>query len=167
MSKLIEKIHVECALNQAPGYLERFFTTGAKGDGTVVLPLRAPVGIGALRTDVEKNVAFTLGQIHTGKDMIPRLDVRWEPEGGGPFPTFEGTLTVEAGDDYHDCEIALRGAYEPPLGVVGRTFDATAGRQLASATAREFLVRIRDFVEGAYRDTERSKKPAGEHSGSP
>jgi hypothetical protein len=157
MSKLTEKIFVECALNQAPGYLQRFFATQGSLAGDIVVPLRLTLGIAALQTDLEKNVVFTVSNIAAGADMVPRLTLHWEPEGGGPFPTFDGTLTIEAGDDYSDCAIALRGTYEPPFGVAGKTFDATAGRRIASATAREFLERIRDYVEDAYRETEREK----------
>ncbi len=156
MSKLVEKIYAECALNQAPTYLERFFSTNADAKGRVLLTLYAPVP--GLRTDLEKRVVVTLGEIQTGSDMIPTIHLQWEPEGGGPFPTFKGTLTVEAGDDYSDCAIALRGEYEPPFGAAGKTFDAAMGRKIAGATARELLERIRDFIEHAYQETEREKK---------
>ncbi|HXP92564.1 MAG TPA: hypothetical protein VN905_03780 [Candidatus Binatia bacterium] len=158
MSKLVEKIYAECAPNQAPAYVERFFSTNADGKGRVLLTLYAPMGLAGLRTDLEKRVEFSLHEIETGSDMIPTIHLQWEPEGGGPFPTFKGTLTVEAGDDYSDCALALRGEYEPPFGAAGKTFDAAMGRKIAGATARELLERIRDFIEHAYQDTEREKR---------
>lgn len=159
MSKLVEKVYAHCALNQAPAYLERFFKMHAQGKPErVVVPLHAPLAIAGLKTDLEKPVEFMLEEMHTGSDMIPMIRLRWEPEGGGPFPTFAGTLTIEADEDYSGCAIALRGSYEPPLGAAGKAFDAAMGSQIAHATARELLERIRDFIETAYQETEREKK---------
>lgn len=158
MSKLVEKMYVGCALNQAPAYLERFFNTKADAEGKIRLPLHAVLGPRAFRTDLEKRVVVVRDEIRTGSDMIPTIQLHWEPEDGGPFPTFSGTITVESGEDYSTCAVALRGEYEPPFGAAGKTFDATLGRNIARSTARELLERIRDFVEHSYQETEREKK---------
>jgi hypothetical protein len=158
MSKLIEKLYAECALNQAPAYVERFFNTNADAEGKIRLPLHATVGPAAFRTDLEKRVVVARDEIRTGTDMIPTIVLHWKPEGGGPFPTFNGTIAVEAGDDYSNCALALRGEYDPPFGAAGKTFDATFGRNIARSTARDLLERIRDFLEQSYQQTEREKK---------
>jgi hypothetical protein len=159
MTSIVEKIYAECALHQAPGYLERFFATQMQdSEGKIVLALRAPLKIAGFKTGLEKSVTFVVSAARTGADMIPRIALRWEPVDGGPFPTFEGTLSLEADADYEGCAIVLRGSYDPPLGVAGRTFDAAVGRQFARATARELIERIRDFIEAAYQETEREKK---------
>lgn len=159
MSTLVEKVYVRCALNQAPAYLERFFKMHSQGDpAKVVVLLHAPLAIAGFKTDLEKPVEFSMEQLHTGNDMIPEIRLRWEPEGGGPFPVFAGTLTVQADEDYSSCAIVLRGSYEPPGGAAGKAFDATMGSHIAHGTARELLERIRDFIESAYDETERDKK---------
>jgi hypothetical protein len=158
MGNLIERIYAECSLNLAPDYVERFFSAHSAGKGRVVLPLHAPLELAGFKTELEKPVEFILEEIRTGSDMIPTIRLRWEPEGGGPFPTFTGTLTIEAGEDYSTSAIVLRGSYEPPFGAAGKTFDAAMGQKIARATARELLERIRDFIEEAYQETEREKK---------
>jgi len=159
MSELVEKIYADCALNQGPRYLERFLAMHARGDdGAIVVPLRAPLAIAGMRADLEKSVEFVFSRVRTGADMIPKIAVRWEPVDGGPFPTFEGTVSIEGDEDYTRCAVVLRGNYEPPLGIAGKTFDAAVGGRIARATAREFLERIREFIEAAYRATERAKK---------
>lgn len=157
MSTIVEKIYADCALNQAPEYLERFFAVHGHGtNGEVVLPLRAPLEIAGFKGEMGKMVTFELTKLAVGKDMIPKMSLRWRPD-SGPFPEFEGVLSVEADADYSGCAIALRGHYNPPFGIAGKTFDAAVGRQIARATARELLERIRDFVEAQYEETEREK----------
>lgn len=152
MSTLVEKIYAQCALNQAPEYVERFFASHER------LQLRAPISIAGIRTELEKPVDFTLSPAKTGSDMIPTFELRWEPDGGGPYPSFDGTVSIEADDDYSRCAIALRGSYEPPLGNAGKTFDAAMGQRIARATARTLLAEIRDYIEAAYQETEREKQ---------
>jgi hypothetical protein len=162
MSQIVEKIYAECALNRGPRYVAEFFASQAQGDeGKIVIPLYAPLRIARFKADMQTPVRFVLSAPRTGDDMIPKIPLRWEPEGNGPFPAFEGTLSVEADDDYDGFEIVLRGSYEPPFGLAGKTFDAAVGKQIARATARELLERIRDFVEEAYQETELSKQPRG------
>jgi hypothetical protein len=158
VTKIVEKTYVECALHQAPHYLERFFSTQVDADGRCIVQLRAALGIGDLRADLAVPVSFDLSKLHTGADMVPKVPLHWKPEHGGPFPAFEGVLSVEGGEDYDECGIALRGTYEPPFGVAGKTFDALAGRHIARATARELLERIRTFMEGEFQETERKKR---------
>jgi len=81
MSKLIEKLYAECALNQAPAYLERFFNTNADAEGKIRLPLHAAVGPAAFRRDLEKRVVVARDEIRTGTDMIPTIVLHWKPEG--------------------------------------------------------------------------------------
>lgn len=83
--------------------------------------------------------------LHLSKPM----SVDWEPSGGGPFPHFTGTLTINEDEDYGSCVISLFGSYEPPLGIVGRGFDAVVGNRIALATARRLLEEIRDGMEAA------------------
>lgn len=41
----------------------------------------------------------------------------------------------------------MEGKYSPPLGVIGRIFDALAGKRIAQRTIERFLDELRDFVE--------------------
>jgi hypothetical protein len=159
MSTVVEKIYADCAPNQAPEYLERFFSMQTQGsEGKIIVPLRAPMDVAGFTRSLEKSVNVVISAARTGTDMIPRIALRWEPASGGPFPTFQGTLALEADEDYSACALVLRGDYTPPLGIAGKTFDAAFGRRIARATARELLERIREFIEAAYQETEREKR---------
>ena len=70
-----------------------------------------------------------------------------EPSGHGAFPRFVGTLKVEADEDYGTCSLAIEGAYDPPLGLLGDAFDAAVGRKIAKATARQLLRELRKMLE--------------------
>jgi hypothetical protein len=83
--------------------------------------------------------------------------IAWEPE-GGPFPSFEGTLSVRGDEGYERAVLELEGRYEPPLGAVGRAFDLVAGNKIAAATARRLLERLGAAIEHRYAEEERAKR---------
>jgi hypothetical protein len=93
---------------------------------------------------------------HPG-DMTPRYSIRWEAEGGGTYPEFDGELIVQADQDYNGFWLILTGAYVPPGGLAGRAFDATVGRRIASSTVRDLLREIRVDIEARFRAQEQSK----------
>jgi hypothetical protein len=83
--------------------------------------------------------------------------VRWTPEEGGPYPDFEGELTVRADETYEGAILELRGTYTPPLGLVGKAFDVVAGSRIASATTRGLLGSLASQMEAQYRSEEAAK----------
>src|SRR5271154_6355394 len=84
----------------------------------------ATLGFGAnlgIARDVD--VKFVAVHGHKGERILhDELQFVWEPEGGGPFPTFTGSIKMQPLGN--DSEIALSGEYQPPLGIVGEAFDA-------------------------------------------
>jgi hypothetical protein len=85
---------------------------------------------------------------HVGLEQ--RIAVTWRPElEQEPFPTFTGTLALEAATP-KACALVLDGTYEPPFGVAGKVFDAAVGRRIAEATAEELLKEIGGFIELGY-----------------
>ena len=89
--------------------------------------------------------------------MTPRYNVEWAPETPGPFPLFRGELVVEGMDDYDSFRLLLTGDYTPPLGVVGKSFDAAVGHRVAQATAHDLLDRIRILTEEDFGADEAAK----------
>ncbi len=76
------------------------------------------------------------------------LDVSWRPKDGGPYPSFEGTLSVEdEGPGWSRIEI--NGQYKPPFGVLGAAFDAAVGHRIAEATAAELLAEFKRILTPA------------------
>jgi hypothetical protein len=78
------------------------------------------------------------------------MNLSWTPKGGGPYPTFAGTLTFEPAGA--QTNLALDGDYEPPGGIVGKAFDAVVGRRIAAAGVRALLEAMKLDVEADYRD---------------
>ena len=99
---------------------------------------------------IARNVIVTIRPDHKPADMSPRYQVAWEPEGAGLFPLFAGELNVESDDDYDAFWLALRGTYEPPLGLVGAAFDMVVGTHVAAVCARNLLATIAQSIEAAF-----------------
>jgi hypothetical protein len=82
--------------------------------------------------------------------------IHWKPQ-GGPYPEFEGELTVRADETYETSRLELRGSYSPPGGIAGAAFDVVAGGRIASATAQALLRHIGDEMEEHYQRDEEAK----------
>jgi len=98
---------------------------------------------------IARDVTAQFDPIDDPRHLTKPMRVEWSPKGGGPFPTFKGALTISEDEDYGTCVLTLSGEYEPPLGVVGKGFDAIVGRHIAIATTRRLLGQIRDGMEAA------------------
>jgi len=133
---------VKCPYVRAVVYIDRYVDQ---------LPLAGPQSGRRLRLRAPLDALGIGGGLALDRDVVAEFDnlepkhafehaksVTWRPEGGGPFPVFKGSLLVAAATP-KSCVVSLEGDYEPPLGVVGKAFDATAGRAIAQATADELL----------------------------
>jgi hypothetical protein len=158
-STLSERIIIAVPLNRAPYYLERFFNerrTAAGNQATLELTVPGlPPGM-----TLEHNVLATFVREGTWNGWNDSAEVSWQPEGGGPFPTFHGELKILADEDYNSAWLAIDGSYVPPGGAAGRVFDATVGHSIASATAQQLLRELKTAVERYHIDEERAKQPA-------
>ena len=84
---------------------------GRPGTMTLHLPLAG--------ADVSKNVVVMMTPGSDPMHMEQPWHVRWSPEGGGPYPDFDGELTVRADEDWNSSLLELRGVYIPPGGAFG------------------------------------------------
>ena len=89
--------------------------------------------------------------------MIARYAVQWESAAGGPFPKFSGTISIPHDEDFSSCFVQLDGHYEPPLGALGKVFDATLGHAIANSTGRDLLARIAAYLTQSSRSAESVK----------
>lgn len=158
MSTLFHRRYLACPYDRARRELEETLqelaTTGRPVMQRLRVPLPSADGGGP---SLEKDAIVTYG---VGQDPLhfdQPWTVRWTPADGGPFPEFDGTLTVRADEDYTTCALELRGTYEPPLGIPGAMFDSVLGSRIASATAREFLKEIGTRIEDRYHREEAAK----------
>lgn len=150
VTHVYERHTTKCPYVRAREYLHGALEGVVKSQRTTTLSLKA----GALEKPV-------LVSYERGEDPM-RFDepwrVHWTPEGGGPYPDFDGELTVRADESYRSAILELRGGYVPPLGTFGQAFDLLVGSRIAAATARTLLQQIARLMEARYCDEEAAKK---------
>jgi hypothetical protein len=142
MSKLSETIVVACPYHLAQQYIAFSLRKPLEKPG--VMTVRVPLGDMQVSKDVLATVSEGTDPMHFDQPW----NVHWSPVGGGPYPDFDGQITVRADEDYTSCILEIQGEYRPPGGAAGKAFDAVVGRKIASATARALLEQIaRDLIE--------------------
>jgi len=98
-------------------------------------------GHGPLRVDKEVDVMLGPARRLDRRSVLP---MSWTPGSSTRlFPKLEADieLTAFGADRTH---LAISARYQPPLGVVGRTFDRAALHIVAEATVKDFLDRLAD-----------------------
>ena len=157
MSTLFHRRYLACPYDRARRVVEETLRGLATTGRPVIQHLRVPIPGRDGDSFVEKDVSVTYGVGIDPLHFDQPWTVHWKPADGGPFPDFNGTLTVRADEDYTTCALELRGTYEPPLGVPGALFDTVLGSRIASATAREYLKEMGTQIEDRYRGEEQAK----------
>jgi hypothetical protein len=108
------------------------------------------LSVGPTRS-VRAAVVAEAGQIRDETDATMRheaLVIRWQPRSFWPLPDLHGLLTVRV--NAPATEVTIRSEYSPPLGVLGRVFDALVGHRIAQSTLRILLEDICAYVESEY-----------------
>lgn len=116
---------------------------------SLVVPFRK-LGIGT-NLGVERDVIVAFVPVHGlkgARQLHDELEFTWEPEGGGPFPAFTGSLKMHP--DGSRTELVLSGEYEPPGGKLGEAFDAVIGKRIAEATAQTLLEQLQQDLESDF-----------------
>ena len=155
MTTIYERRLLECPYVRAREYLRESYEKAAERHDVLRLPLSVPMS--PLPGAIQKNVLIWYERGDDPMHFDEPWNVKWTPEGGGPYPDFNGQMTVRADDSYRHAILELRGEYMPPLGAVGRGFDLLAGSKIASVTARRLLEQIGTEMEGRYRAEESAK----------
>jgi hypothetical protein len=151
MTHIREQVAVRWPGSQVPTYLEWYIdriATTENGQTTLELKIASDAIGGPRGVTISRDVVVTLAPV--GEELnrqIQQMSLRWSPKGGGPFPNFNGFLTLRA-EGAGRCAMILEGDYEPPLGLIGEVFDAALGRRIAHATALELLRRLKSAMEG-------------------
>jgi hypothetical protein len=132
----------------AGGYLARLRGTDAR----LRLHLRAPLADLGIPGGVElqRDVVAAVSPSAGGDADRAGIAITWEPQGGGPFPTFTGTLFADPADTGEECSLCIAGSYQPPGGIAGDVFDGAIGFWIARATAHDLLRQLRDLIEADY-----------------
>lgn len=155
MTHLHEHRFLKCPYTRAKGYLREALQSLATSNEEQRLTLHVPLASGnGLHKDVLVSYAMGADPMHFDEPWR----IHWIPAGGGPYPTFDGELTIRADQDYPTSIIELTGSYKPPLGIAGAAFDAVAGSRIATATAQTLLRQLGDAMESRYRGEEVQKQ---------
>jgi hypothetical protein len=152
MSELLERRVVRCPYHLARQYLaESVGARAASGEpGPLQLTLDVPGG------ELVKEVVVTYGPATDPMHFDQPWKVGWKPQ-AGPYPEFDGELTVRADETYESALLELQGSYKPPGGALGTAFDWALGGRIAAATAQALLQRIGAEMESRYARDERAK----------
>jgi hypothetical protein len=151
---------VPCPAALAATFTERWFS-GIRTDDDAHVTLDAPVDIpGIGDASLARQALVRLVPLSSPGSMVEAYRVSWRSASDGPFPQFDGILSMPDDEDYRACFIALDGYYTPPLGAAGAVFDRVIGHRIAESTGTALLERIGAYVETAYRETEAAKASA-------
>ena len=152
MSELLERRIVGCPYNLAQRYLgESVGPHAASGEPSrLALRLAVPGG------ELVKEVVVTYGAAVDPMAFDRPWRIHWTPL-AGPYPQFEGVLTVRADETYRSAQLELAGSYLPPGGALGAAFDWVAGARIAAATAQALLERLGTEMESRYARDEETK----------
>ncbi len=152
MKQLVERVFVKCPYHRARAYLADGIGERAGAGGKMTL--RVPIAGIELRKDVTVTFSPATDPMH----MDQPWRVRWTPDGGGPYPDFEGELTVRADEDYTSSILELSGEYLPPGGAFGEAFDAVVGARIAALTGQTLLRRLADEFASRFNEEEAQKR---------
>lgn len=113
-----------------------------------------PAQLGAGST-VEQAVSVVMGPLRTAKSKgdgageatVTTATFEWGPTGGDRLlPSFSGELSLVPADG-HGSRLTLRGAYQPPLGPVGRFGDSVIGHRVARHSVAMFVERLAERID--------------------
>jgi len=157
MTSLLQRQTVPCPYGMARKFLEIELVGGAD-EPSVRWTLRIGPVPGAF--ELAKDVDVTVTRGHDPLHFDQPWNLEWTPHAGGPYPSFSGTLTVRADEDWNAARLELIGSYDPPFGPAGLIFDAIAGTRIARATAKTLLADISRRLLARYGASEARKVPA-------
>jgi hypothetical protein len=153
MTHLSERRVVHCPYHLAQRYLadEAGGLAASGKESQITLTVSVP-GL-----ELVKDVLVTFAAAADPMHFDQPWRIHWKPK-AGPYPEFDGELTVRADETYKSSLLELAGSYRPPAGALGSAFDWAAGSRIASASARALLASVAGEMEARYQTDERSKQ---------
>lgn len=153
MSQLSEHRLVPCPYHLAQRYLADdvadLVTSGKESHLTLTISVPG--------LELVKDVLVTFAPSVDPMHFDQPWHIHWKPQ-AGPYPEFDGELTVRADETYESARLELTGSYRPPGGALGAAFDWAAGSRIAGATARALLARLGDEMKSRYEADEKAKQ---------
>jgi hypothetical protein len=128
----------DCPFSIAQEYATEYLKPPKVGSKQAKLYVQAPFGPGALRHEVTLSAHLYTDSAEPGR-MHDEIRLFWD-SGSRLFPNFRGTLRFRIDSDR--TRVLLEGTYAAPPGLIGRLFDALAGKWIARASFRDLAKRI-------------------------
>jgi hypothetical protein len=134
-------------LRRLPQALVESFAVEAIDHGhTVLTEVGFPMGAGRIGREVQIELGVPIDT--PSRTWLP---LNWQAtSAGGLFPALEGELEA-APLGKNLTQIGLSARYKPPFGFVGSTLDRMFLHRIAEATVQDFVKRVGDAVEAAWR----------------
>lgn len=126
---LREERTVRCPFSIAEEYVGDYLARAERGGAEGVLH----VGALGRHVQLEFGRRCDLGEPGRHHD---ELVIHWT-SGSPLLPDFQGTIDFRIAAP--DTRVIVDGTYRPPLGWIGRVFDAYVGRHIAGATMRDLV----------------------------
>lgn len=110
---------------------------------------------GQQRALMSHDAHVTFKRAEAGRGLEFGVHVNWVPMEAELLPSFHGLFRLQNDEHYGQTRLVIEGTYEPPLRVIGKVFDAVAGKRIAHGTLRRLLSDISQAIETAgARDTQ-------------
>jgi len=152
VSDINESVIVDCPPERAQAYLLEHFKASADSRGQAMLQLTSTVGPEAgSHVTIKRDATATFAPASGAGGLEYQVLIDWAPTTKEPLPKFSGVFRVQWEEDYGQCRLVLEGHYDPPLGVVGKAFDAVVGHRIARDTVTTMLEQLRLDIEAAHR----------------
>ena len=126
--------------------LETLFATYAPG-GNMRFTLRAPLEVPGLHVGMTLH-RDVIANVSPFGENRRAYTIAWQPAEPGPFPSFAGAVFVGHDEDAEERSVlTLDGHYDAPFNIAGDVFDATVGKHIAEACARDLASRLATFLD--------------------
>ena len=153
MTHLNRSKSLACPWVRAIAYFDRYLTGLPESKRAQGRELRLRVPLASLglpgQFAIDRDVVTSFAPLTDPQGLDHGISVGWTPVGNAALPTFRGSLRITA-ETAKSSLVVLDGDYEPPLGALGKVFDAVVGRRIAEATGDELLKTIAERIELDY-----------------
>jgi len=153
MTHLNRSKSLACPWVRAIAYFDRYLTGLPESKRAQGRELRLRVPLASLglpgQFAIDRDVVTSFAPLTDPRGLDHGIGVGWTPIGNAALPTFRGSLRITS-ETAKSSVVVLAGDYEPPVGALGKVFDAVVGRRIAEATADDLLKTIAERIELDY-----------------
>ncbi len=141
-----EKVRAELIANSDQVFREATSSAQSRAE-TVAAGLH--VSIGGLEIGKDINIRVKgLDQVEHNKNPRTSMLLEWEAaDSPRLFPVMDGELAFYPITG-SETQLDFKGAYQPPLGILGKAIDAMVGHRIAEASVHQFIAEVAGYLRG-------------------